>query len=489
MASVSSLGIGSGLDLNTLLDQLTTAESAPLTLLQNQQTAYQAKLSAYGTVQSVLSAFQATANKLADSTTFSSVKASVSNTAVMSVATSTSAVAGSYSVNVTSLAQAQSLVSGGQAAQDTAVVKGTLPATLSFDFGKVTGYNSSTGQYSSPRFAVTAGSTKTVTIDSSNNTLQGIRDAINKANIGVTASIVNDGNSTPYRLVMTSNATGDTNSMKISSSDSDLKSLIGYDPTTMDASGATPNGVRETVRATNANMTVNGIVITSASNTVREAVQGLTMTLAQTGTTSLSVTRDTDSTKSAISAFVTAYNNIQSTASKLTAFDASAGTSSALTGDSVLRNIQTRLRSIMNTPVTGSTYSTLSQIGVSFQNDGTISVDDTKLTKALNDNPAAVSQLFGGDGTTGGVGRAINDTITGFNATNGSLKSAQDGLTQSMKDLGTRYTNEQSRINETIARYRTQFTNLDLMVSQMNSTSTYLTQQFSALNNVSSSKK
>jgi flagellar hook-associated protein 2 len=488
MASVSSLGIGSGLDLNTLLDQLTTAENAPLTLLQNQQTAYQAKLSAYGTVQSVLSAFQSTASKLADATTFSSVKASVSNTAVMSVATSTSAAAGSYSVNVTSLAQAQSLVSGGQAAQDSAVVHGTLPATLSFDFGTVSGYDSSTGQYGSPSFQATAGSTKTVTIDSSNNTLQGMRDAINKANIGVTASIVNDGSAKPYRLVLTSNATGETNSMKVSSTDSDLQALIGFDPAAMNASGSTANGVREAVRGTNANMTVNGIAITSASNTVKDALQGVTMTLSQTGATNVSVTRDTDSMKTAVSAFVTAYNNIQSTASTLTAFDASAGTSSALTGDAVLRNIQTRLRSIMNTPVSGSSLSTLSQIGVSFQKDGTLAVDDTKLTKALNDNPTAVAQLFGGDGTTGGVGRAINDAITGFNTTNGSLKSAQDGLSQSLKDLSTQYTEEQSRINDTIARYRTQFTNLDLMVSQMNSTSAYLTQQFSALNNTSSSK-
>ena len=322
MASVSSLGIGSGLDLNTLLDQLTTAENAPLTLLQNQQTAYQAKLSAYGTVQSVLSAFQSTASKLADATTFSSVKASVSNTAVMSVATSTSAAAGSYSVNVTSLAQAQSLVSGGQAAQDSAVVHGTLPATLSFDFGTVSGYDSSTGQYGSPSFQATAGSTKTVTIDSSNNTLQGMRDAINKANIGVTASIVNDGSAKPYRLVLTSNATGETNSMKVSSTDSDLQALIGFDPAAMNASGSTANGVREAVRGTNANMTVNGIAITSASNTVKDALKGVTMTLSQTGATNVSVTRDTDSMKTAVSAFVTAYNNIQSTASTLTAFDA-----------------------------------------------------------------------------------------------------------------------------------------------------------------------
>jgi len=489
MTSVSSLGIGSGLDLNTLLDQLQTAESVPLTQIQNQQSAYQAKLSAYGTLQSVLSAFQATASKLANAATFQAVKASVSNSAVMNVAAGANAVAGSYSVNVTGLAQSQSLVSGGVAAQDAPVVTGTLPATLTFDFGTITGYDSTTGAYNPPGFDATAGSTKTVTIDSSNNSLQGVRDAINKANIGVTASLVNDGSGTPYHLVLTSTSTGAANSMRISSDSADLQNLIGFDPTTMDANTATtPNGVRQTVRATDATLTVNGIAITSASNTVSEAVQGVTMTLSQTGTTSLSVTRDTDAMKSAINAFVSGYNNLQASANQLTAFDTSAGTSAPLTGDSVLRNIQTRLRGLMNTPQSGGDYTMLSQIGVSFQKDGTMSVDDTKLTAALNNNPAAVAQLFGGDGTTGGIGRQIDSTISGFSDTNGMLKSAQDGINQTLKDLSEQYTNQQSRINDTIANYRTQFTALDMLVSQMNQTSAYLTQQFSALNGTSSKK-
>lgn len=484
MASISSLGSASGLDLQGLLDKLTTAESAPLTMLKNQQSAYQAKLSAYGTLQSVLSAFQASAAKLSEAATFSSVKATTSNTDVLGVATSTSAVAGSYSVNVTSLAQAQSLVSGGQASHTGAVVTGTLPATLSFEFGQVTGYDNATGSYGTPGFTPTAGSTKTVTIDSSNNSLQGIRDAINKANIGVTASIVNDGSGTPYRLVMTSSNTGESNSMKISSSDGDLQNLIGFDPAAMNASGTTANGVRETVRGTNANLTVNGIAVTSAKNAVTDAVQGVTLTLNKTGTSTVSVTRDTDSMKAAVTAFATAYNNLQSTAAKLTAFDASEGTSSALTGDAVLRNIQIRLRGVLNTPQTGgATLNSLSQIGVSFQKDGTISVDDSKLTKALNENLPGVTQLFGGDGKTGGYGRQISDTIKSFSATDGALKSAQDGINKTLKDIAADYAKQQDRITDTMERYRKQFTQLDLVVSQMNQTSSYLTQQFNALNN------
>ncbi|KAI3590815.1 Flagellar cap protein FliD [Cupriavidus sp. U2] len=489
MTSVSSLGIGSGLQLNTLLDQLTTAESAPLTQIQSQQSSFQAKLSAYGTLQSVLSAFQSTASKLGSAATFQAVKASASNTAVMTVATSTSAAAGSYAINVTGLAQSQSLVSVGVAKQDAAVVTGTLPATLTFDFGTVTGYDSTTGAYNPPGFNATAGSTKTVTIDSSNNSLQGIRDAINKANIGVTASLVNDGSGTPYHLVMTSTNTGAANSMRISSSSADLQNLIGFDPAAMNASTATTaNGVRQTVRATDATLTVNGIAVISASNTVKEAAQGVTMTLSQTGTTNLTVTSDTDSMKAAVNAFVSGYNNLQAAANQLTAFDTSAGTNSPLTGDSVLRNIQTRLRGLMNTPQSGGAYTMLSQIGVSFQKDGTMSVNDTKLSAALASNPGGVAQLFGGDGTKGGIGRQIDSTISGFSDTNGMLKSAQDGINQTLKDLSAQYASEQSRINDTIANYRTQFTALDLAVSQMNQTSSYLTQQFSAMNGTSSKK-
>ncbi|MEK7493486.1 MAG: flagellar cap protein FliD N-terminal domain-containing protein, partial [Pseudomonadota bacterium] len=238
MTTISNLGVGSGLDLSSLLDQLTTAEQAPLTAIKTQQSSYQTKLSAYGQLQSMLAAFQASANQLSNPTFFQSTTASASNTSVLSATGSTTAVPGTYSVNVTQLAQSQSVVSTGQASQTTAVGTGTIH----IDFGAITGgtldsnpASATYGKYTGATFTANSGSTGVdITIDSSNNTLQGVRDAINKANAGVTASIVNDGSGTPYRLVISSNATGATNSVRMSVNETDggtgLSDLVAYDP-------------------------------------------------------------------------------------------------------------------------------------------------------------------------------------------------------------------------------------------------------------------
>ncbi len=318
MAALDFLGIGSNMQLGTLLDQLATAERLPLKALETQNTAYQAKLSGYGTIKSMLSAFQASANSLAKLDTFGAVKAQVSNSDVMTVATGVNAIAGNYNVNVKSLAQAQSLAGAGQLKQDAVIGTGTL----TFEFGVTGGYDADPasptyGTYVNPTFTPTADSAKTVTIDSSNQTLQGIRDAINKANMGVKASIINDGSGTPYRLVLNSEKTGEAMSMRITGSSPELQALAGYDP----VAGPQPGGMKEVVRATNAQLTINDIAITSASNVVTDAAQGVTMTLKKTGTTSMTLTQDLDSIKAAVQGLATAYNNLQSATKQLTAFE------------------------------------------------------------------------------------------------------------------------------------------------------------------------
>ncbi|WP_454767095.1 flagellar filament capping protein FliD [Cupriavidus campinensis] len=485
MAGISSIGIGSNLELGTLLDKLSAAERLPLDALQKQHTAYQTKLTSYGTVKSVLSSFQAAAKALANLDTFGAVKAQVGNADVLGVTTGTNAVPGNLTVNVTRLAQAQSLAGAGQARQDVAIGTGTL----TFDFGTTTGYDDNPasptyGTYVNPAFNATAGASKTVTIDGSNNTLQGIRDAINKANIGVKASIINDGSGTPYRLVLNAEKTGEAMSMRISGSSPALQALAGYDP----VAGPQPGGMKETIRATNAALTVNGIAITSATNAVADAAQGVTMTLKKTGSTSLSLTQDTDSIKTAIQSMVTAYNNIQTTARQLTSFDTKAGTKAALNGDSVLRGIQSSLRAVLNTPETGGAAnapSMLAQIGVSLQKDGTMAIDNKKLDAALKDNLRDVTRLMAGDGATGGFARRLSNAVDRVTGTKGPLGAATDGLEKSMKDLEKRYDATSLRIESTIERYRTQFTQLDLLVGRMNQTRSYLTQQFAALTGTS----
>lgn len=482
MAAVSSLGIGSNLQLNELLDKLEAAERLPLKSLDNQHAAYQTKLTGYGTVKSVLASFQAAAKALSDIKTFGSVKAQVGNSDVLSVATGAGTVPGDLAINVTRLAQAQSLAGAGQAKQDVAIGTGTL----TFDFGVTTGYDDNPasptyGTYVNPTFTPTAGASKTVTIDSSNNTLQGIRDAINKANIGVKASVINDGSGTPYRLVLNSEKTGEAMSMRISGSSPELQGLAGFDP----VAGPQPGGMKEVVRATNAALTVNGIAVTSATNTVTDAAQGVTMTLKKTGTTSVTMTQDNESIKTAIQAMVTAYNNIQTTAKQLTAYDTKTHTKAALNGDGVLRGIQASLRAVLNTPETGlaaNAPSMLSQIGVSLQKDGTMSIDSKKLDAALKDNLRDVTAVFAGDGSTGGFGRRLSDAVDRMNGTNGPLGSVTDGLEKAMKEIEKRYDATETRINATVERYKKQFTQLDLLVSKMNQTSSFLNQQFSALN-------
>ena len=479
MASISSLGVGSNLNLNDLLTDLTKAESQPLVLLQKQQISYTAKLSAYGTLKNALSTLQTAAAKLSDANLFQGIKTTSSASDVLSATGQASATAGIYTVDVSRLASAQSLAAAGVSNTKAAVGKGTV----TIDFGTISGgtFNDATGTYSGASFAPdTARAAKSIVIDDSNNSLEGLRDAINKStDIGVTASIVNDGGASPYRLVLTSKETGEASSMRISvAGDASLQGLLNHD-----ASGA--QALRQTAAAGNAALKVNGIPVTSKTNTVVDAAPGVTMTLAKTGTSTLTVSRDTSAVEAAINGFVTAYNSLQSTAAQLTKYDTEKQTGAALVGDSTLRTIQTRIRAALNTPQAGE-LKVLSRVGVSFQKDGTLAFDASKLKAAFADKQGAVAELFAGNGTTGGIAKQVASLLDGFTSSTGMISAAATGVETTLKSLDSQYTATQSRVEATIARYKAQFTQLDLLVSRMNSTANYLTQQFA---NMSSSKK
>jgi flagellar hook-associated protein 2 len=485
MASISNLGVGSGLDLNSLLTSLTKAESAPLTVILQQQASYNAKLSAYGQLSSALSGLQTAAEALAKATLFQGVAASSTAADVLTASAGPTAVSGSYAVNVTQLAQAQSLATGG-VASTTVTIGGGAASTVTLDFGTISGgtLDPATGKYTGATFATdTTRAATPITIDASNNTLAGIRDAINaNTAIGVTAAIVNDGSATPNRLVLTSKQSGETSSMRITvTGDAAVSSLLAYNP------AATQN-LQQTAAAQNTTLTVNGVAITSATNTVKGAIQDVDMTVAKVGASTLKVEQDTKSVESAVTTFVTAYNSLQSIATKLTAFDASSKSGAALTGDSTLRKIQVNIRSALNTAQTdnGSGLTMLSQIGVSFQKDGTLAIDATKLTASLNGKLSGVSNLFSGVGGVGGYGAQMVSLLKGFTDTNGGLlTSATNGMNKSLDALGKQYSDTSERIDATIARYKAQFTKLDMLISGMNQTSSYLTQQFDAMNSSS----
>jgi flagellar hook-associated protein 2 len=480
--SISSLGVGSGLDLSSLLTQLETAESQPLTRIQTQATSYTSKLSAYSQIQSALNTLKTTGDKLADPALFNTVKASVGDTAVLSATTSATAVAGNYSVDVSQLAQSQSLVSAGQASAKTAIGSGTV----TIRFGTISGgtLDSGTGQYTGATFAADSERSElSITLGEGTNTLEGIRDSINKANAGVTASVVNDGSGTPFRLVLTSTQSGEASSMQIEvDGDSALQSLLANDP-------AGTQSMRQTSVAQDAKLRVNGIDVVSASNTVSEAIQGTTLNLSTTGTTSLKMTTDTAVVNTAITAFVNAYNTLQSTASTLSAYDADTKTGAALTGDQTLRSVLTRVRQTLSTPQEGedNAMKVLSEIGISLQKDGTLKLDSDKLKQVLEKDMTGVAALFSSPtASTAGYGKQIGALVTDLTSSGGSLATATDGINATLDDLSDQYNAMQARIEATVERYRTQFTQLDVLVNSMNNTMTYLKQQFDAMSSSAS---
>jgi len=391
--ALAAPGIGSNLDVDSIVTQLVNIERRPITILDQREIGIQAKITAFGSLKGALSTFQSAARGLSDAGRFLAFKASSSDTTVASVSASSIASAASYALDVTTLAQAQKLTATGQATTNTAIGNGTL----TFDFGTISGgsFDSGTGKYTGATFSSNGSGAKTVTIDSSNNSLQGIRDAINSAQIGVSASIVNDGDAaTPYRLVLSSNNLGVTNSIKISvSGDAALSDLLAHDP--QGAVGA--QKLSQTITAQNATFKVDGVSISKNSNTVTDVIAGVTFTLLKpAASTTLSVTRDTAAVQASVQSFVKAYNDVNKTLTDLSAYNAATQQGAILQGDSAVRNIQNQIRSTLNSTLSGlgGSLTSLSQIGVSFQKDGTLTLDSTKLQTAIDTNYSGIAGLF-----------------------------------------------------------------------------------------------
>jgi flagellar hook-associated protein 2 len=394
-AAISSTGIGSGLDVTSIVAKLMSVEQQPLNLLTQAEASYNAKISGYGTLQSDVSQFQTAMSGLAASSQYNSLTATSSNATAVTATLGTGAVAGNYSLGVTNLAQAQNLVTAGQASTTTAIGSGAS-TTLSFDFGTISGGTLSGGIYTGASFTSSGSGIKTVTINSTNDSLAGIANAINSASIGVSATVINTGNATnPYVLSLTSTQTGLASSMDISvSGDATLSSLLSYNP-------ASVQDLTQNAAAQNANFTVNGVGITSASNTVTTAIQGVSLNLL--GTTpagspaTISVASDPTAVSTAVNQFVTAYNTLTQTLQSATAYNATTKTAALFNGDPTVTDMQRQLQNLLMKPVAGGSSNAMTmlyQAGVSLQSNGTLSVDSTKLNAAIAANPTGFAGLF-----------------------------------------------------------------------------------------------
>jgi flagellar hook-associated protein 2 len=472
MATITSIGAGSGLDLATILEGLQKAEDLRLEPIKQRIESFNAKFSAYGQLQNAVSSLQSSAFSLRTTGAFGSVKGVSSNSDVVDLTASVGAVPSSYTITVEQLASAQRLQAAGQTSRtDQLGSAGALTFTV-------------------------AGQANPITVNLTGTSLNDIALAINsKAELGVSASIINDGAGN-YHLMLTAKTSGEN--AAITSIDAGATGLgfLAFDANTATAGDApTANSMGLQQAAANALFTVNGVQVTGASNTVTNVIDGVTLTLKGVTTVTdqnnvvsntpitLDITRDNEAAANAVKEFVNAYNALQDTVRELTDFDVDKQTQMPLTGDSTTRSAQRAMANALQVFMGGNgAFQSLADVGIALDaNTGKINLDSSKLDQALASNPTGVANLFSGqNGLVERVTGAANGILGGGGIT-GSLESAQDGIQSSVRSLERQQANMEDRIAATMETYRQQFVALDSMVAQMNSMSSYLSQQFAAL--------
>lgn len=382
MAGVSSAG-SSSIDVNSIVSQLMQIESRRKVSLQNKEADYQLKLSSVGTLSSAMSSFKSALDSLKSSSSFQSIKATSGDTSVFTATASSTASAGTYNLEVTQLAKANMLTSSAYSDTTSAIATGTLT------------------------IQVGTGAATSVTIDSSNNSLTGIKDAINNAGTDVTAAIINDG--TGYKLLLTSNSMGASNTVKVTVSgdsvgtDTDTLGLsnLMYDP-------AGTQNMTEIQTAQSATMKMGTLTITKDSNTVTDVIPGVTLNLlkAQVGTpVSLTVSNDTSAVSTNVNKFVSEFNKLAKTIKDI---------KGQLGADTIIRQVESQIRSIMGNTIPGlsSGLNSLSQVGISTQKDGTLTVDTATLNTAISNNFNDIVKLFTKVGTATDANISMSSSTT-----------------------------------------------------------------------------
>ncbi len=469
MATISTPGVGSGLDVRSIVTQLVNLEKIPLQQLQTQASSLQTKLSAYGRVKSELSGLQdAAAALLNDSTWQSRTFASNNESAVKGTASAT-ALATSFSVQVNSLAQSQSVRS---AALTTGATIGSA-GRLEIQIGEWTGNTFGPGSGAAVSINVAA-----------TDTLTDIATKINSGSAGVTAVVVRNG--TEERLMMRGNGTGDAAGFRVQTFDGANAPITdgtsGVGKLAYNYGSTAFYGMTATQQAQNASISIDGINVSSATNSVTDAVPGVTLNLLAPTTTATQVTVGADkaTAKGKIEAFQAAYNKIASSLAELTKYDAGAKKGAALQGDSTVVGLQSVLKGMLGAAgPAASTTNRLSDMGLELQRDGTLSTNATKLDAALGDlaNLKKFFETDSGSATTNGMARRIRDFTRTAVGLDGNIENRNKALKASID----RNTKDQDRVSDRItrteARLYAQYSRLDANMASLSSLSSFVSQQ------------
>ncbi len=447
--SITSLGIGSGIDIESIVNQLVAVERRPIQLLETRQTELDIQISALGLVQDSVSNFQSGISDLKLSTGFRSFSVTSSDDQVLTAEASEGSVPISSDIEILTLAQKNKLASSAFGSNESVVGNGQLNITVG------------TNAFS-------------ISIDDNNNTLEGIRNAINENldNTGVTASIItaDDGS----HLVLTANESGTASALSVTvtgdsdGNDTDAAGLSNL----VFVSGATEN-LQEIDQAEDATLTVDGFAVTRSSNEISDVIQGVTLSLKEIGTAALSVSEDRTVGKSAIEEIVTAYNDL--------IISLNTQRESTLQGESLLLGIETRVRQVFTSRfnIPGSNNQYLFDIGLTFDRDGILSLDSDKFEQAINDDFNGVVQLF--TDPDNGFAQAIDSILSSYINTGGLIQARTDGLSESRSQIDDDIERIENRVANTESRLRRQYAALDGLVGQLNATSNFLTQQLANL--------
>jgi flagellar hook-associated protein 2 len=445
MATLTASGIGSGLDISSIVSQLMAVERQPLARLQQKEADVQAQISAMGALKGALSTFQSSLAALKTSDTFNATKLTSSDADVLTLTGDADAVPGSFAVNVVRLAQAHRMGSGGFAPAQT--------------------------------FGGNAGDSVTVTVDgesltvdlSTAKTLAQIQEAINAAagDVGLRATLINADAATQH-LVLASDQTGHANRIQLSFGGTITEATLGFATLNKDGTGA----VLADLAQLDASVQLDGFAITRPTNTLSDVVDGLTLELTGTGATTVTVKQDDAAISKALQGFVDAYNGLRKALGDLD--------KGALNGNSIIRSVDARVRGLVNQSFAGlGDYTRLAQIGIETNREGVMSLKSTLLTAAIAGDRNGLAALFSDE--DGGFAKSLDTVLDGFLKSGGIVQSRVDGLSSTVEDLQDAQARMEIRLEKTQQRLQAQFTALDSLVGQLNNTSTYLAQQLAQL--------
>lgn len=477
MATISSAGIGSGLDVNSIVTQLVALERKPIEQLSTQTGKLNTQLSAFGKLQTAFATLRDSARTLSGAEAWNPTLGSSSDASAVSVTTGAGTSPANYSVQVSALAFSQTLVAGTAYASGTSTVgAGTLTLELgAWDAGQTT-------------FTPKSGATAVSVSIAATDTLEAVRDKINGAGAGVTASIVNDASGA--RLVMRSTDSGTANAFRVSVADNGdtggngtTLSALAFDP-----SAGVTGGMTQRQAAADAVATINGIDVRSSSNTLADVIDGATLTLGKvtTAPVDVAIKRDGETIQKSVSAFVTAYNALVSLVREQTKYDAATKTGGPLQGDRAAINLGNQLRNLIGGTSTASpTFQRLPDVGLDIQTDGTLKLNTAKLNTAIGkitDLKAMFTTTDDVDATREGFGVRLRKLADQLLGAEGALTTRQEGIRSQISRNGTRETELEDRVAQVEKRLKAQYSALDTRMASLNQLSSYVTAQVAKWN-------